>query len=87
MEFFLCLTLLVLQLVLTEMQDKQTCLIINERSRLYFSNANGLTQLEIRVFKRDVWNFNCVNFSKLIHIGDREYDDPYIEASQANMLY
>ena len=40
-----------------------------------------------RGFKRDVWNFNCVNFSKLIHSGDREDDDPYIEASQANMVF
>nr|XP_009776770.1 PREDICTED: uncharacterized protein LOC104226453 [Nicotiana sylvestris] len=40
-----------------------------------------------RGFKIDVWKFNCVNFSKLIHTGDREYDDPYIEASQANMVY
>ncbi|XP_060182958.1 uncharacterized protein LOC132612901 [Lycium barbarum] len=40
-----------------------------------------------RGFKSDVWKFNCVNFSKLIHTGDREDDDPYIEASQANMVY
>nr|XP_016486620.1 PREDICTED: uncharacterized protein LOC107806861 [Nicotiana tabacum] len=40
-----------------------------------------------RGFKIDVWKFNCVNFSKLIHTGDREDDDPYIEASQANMVY
>nr|XP_009775626.1 PREDICTED: uncharacterized protein LOC104225505 isoform X2 [Nicotiana sylvestris] len=40
-----------------------------------------------RGFKSDAWNFNCVNFSRLIHIGDREEHDPYIEASQANMVY
>ncbi|KAM3269222.1 hypothetical protein P3S67_030104 [Capsicum chacoense] len=40
-----------------------------------------------RWFKKDVWNFNCVNFSKLIHSGDREDHDPYIEASQANLVY
>ncbi|XP_060170410.1 uncharacterized protein LOC132601328 [Lycium barbarum] len=40
-----------------------------------------------RGFKRDAWNFNCVNFSRLIHTGDREDHDPYIEASQANMVY
>ncbi|KAM3267575.1 hypothetical protein P3S67_032204 [Capsicum chacoense] len=28
-----------------------------------------------------------VNFSKLIHTGDHVDDDPYIEASQANMVY
>ncbi|PHU02210.1 hypothetical protein BC332_27461 [Capsicum chinense] len=40
-----------------------------------------------RRFKKDVWNFNCVNFSKLIQSGDREDHDPYIEASQANLVY
>ncbi|KAM3359571.1 hypothetical protein P3S68_019282 [Capsicum galapagoense] len=40
-----------------------------------------------RGFKIDAWKFNCVNFSKLIHIGDRVDDDLYIEASQANMVY
>lgn len=34
-----------------------------------------------RGFKRDAWNFNCVYFSRLIHIGDHEEHDPYIEAS------
>jgi len=29
----------------------------------------------------------CINFSRLIHIGDREDHDPYIEASQAKMVY
>ena len=40
-----------------------------------------------RGFKIDVWKFNCVNFSRLIHTGDRKDHDPYIEASQANMVY
>ncbi|XP_049389030.1 uncharacterized protein LOC125853389 [Solanum stenotomum] len=40
-----------------------------------------------RGYKPDAWKFNCVNFSKLIHTGDREDHDPYIEASQANMVY
>ncbi|KAK6782459.1 hypothetical protein RDI58_020255 [Solanum bulbocastanum] len=40
-----------------------------------------------RGYKIDAWKFNCVNFSKLIHTGDREDHDPYIEASQANMVY
>ncbi|XP_070009781.1 uncharacterized protein [Nicotiana sylvestris] len=40
-----------------------------------------------RGIKIDVWKFNCVNFSRLIHMGDREDHDPYIEASQANMVY
>ena len=33
------------------------------------------------------WNFNCVDFDRLIHIGDREEHEPYIEASQAQMVY
>lgn len=32
-------------------------------------------------------NFNCVNFSRLIHTGDRKDDEPYIKASKANMVY
>ncbi|KAF3641743.1 hypothetical protein FXO37_22823 [Capsicum annuum] len=40
-----------------------------------------------RGFKIDAWKFNCVNFSKLIHTGDCVDDDPYIEASQVNMVY
>jgi len=40
-----------------------------------------------RGYKKDNWNFNCVNFDRLIHIGDREEHDPYIEASQAQMVY
>ena len=40
-----------------------------------------------RGFKKDVWNFNCVNFSRLIHTGEREDHDPYIEASQAQMVF
>lgn len=40
-----------------------------------------------RGYKKDRWNFNCVNFERLIHNGDREEHDPYIEASQAQMTY
>ena len=40
-----------------------------------------------RGFKKDPWGFNCINFSRLIHIGDREENDPYIEVSQAEMAY
>ncbi|XP_028193133.1 uncharacterized protein LOC114378691 [Glycine soja] len=40
-----------------------------------------------RGYKKDCWNFNCVDFDRLIHIGDREEHEPYIEASQAQMVY
>ncbi|KAE9605203.1 hypothetical protein Lal_00025205 [Lupinus albus] len=40
-----------------------------------------------RGYKKDNWNFNCVNFDRLIHNGDREEHEPYIEASQAQMVY
>ena len=40
-----------------------------------------------RGYKKDQWNFNCVNFDKLIHIGDRDEHEPYILASQAQMVY
>jgi len=38
-------------------------------------------------FKKDPLGFNCINFSRLIYTGDREEHDPYIEASQAEMVY
>jgi len=38
-------------------------------------------------FRKDPWGFTCINFSRLIHIGDREEHDLYIEASQAEMVY
>nr|XP_007140984.1 hypothetical protein PHAVU_008G157400g [Phaseolus vulgaris]ESW12978.1 hypothetical protein PHAVU_008G157400g [Phaseolus vulgaris] len=37
--------------------------------------------------RKDPWGFTCINFSRLIHTGDREEHDPYIEASQAGMVY
>lgn len=40
-----------------------------------------------RGFKKDAWGFTSINFSRLIHIGDREEHEPYIEASQAQMVY
>ncbi|XP_070010123.1 uncharacterized protein [Nicotiana sylvestris] len=40
-----------------------------------------------RGFRKDAWRFPSVNFLQLIHIGDCEEHDPYIEASQAQMVY
>ena len=40
-----------------------------------------------RGLQKDKWNFTSVNFSQLIHTGEREDHDPYIEASQAQMVY
>jgi len=40
-----------------------------------------------RGFKKDAWGFSSINFSRVIHTGDREDHDPYIEASQAQMVY
>ncbi|XP_019264921.1 PREDICTED: uncharacterized protein LOC109242523 isoform X2 [Nicotiana attenuata] len=40
-----------------------------------------------RGYKKDRWNLNCVNFEKLIHTGEREEHEPYIEASQAQLVY
>ncbi|KAL4344595.1 hypothetical protein AHAS_Ahas11G0194100 [Arachis hypogaea] len=37
--------------------------------------------------RKDSWDFTFVIFSRVIHSGDREEDDPYIEASQARMVY
>ncbi|XP_068487048.1 uncharacterized protein [Phaseolus vulgaris] len=40
-----------------------------------------------RGLRKDPWGFTSINFSRLIHMGDREEHDPYIEASQAEMVY
>jgi len=40
-----------------------------------------------RGYQKDRWNFNCVNFDRLIHTGEREEHEPYIEASQAQTVY
>ena len=37
--------------------------------------------------RKDLWAFTSVNFSRLIHMEDHEKHDPYIEASQAEMVY
>ncbi|KAH0763467.1 hypothetical protein KY290_019540 [Solanum tuberosum] len=38
-------------------------------------------------YQKDCWNFNCVNFDKLIHTGEREEHEPYIEPSQAQLVF
>ena len=40
-----------------------------------------------RGIKRDDLGFTSVNFSRLIHVGDREHDEPYILASEAQLVY
>ncbi|XP_075076271.1 uncharacterized protein LOC142162942 [Nicotiana tabacum] len=40
-----------------------------------------------RGYKKDRWSFNCINFDRLIHTGEREEHEPYIEVSQTQMVY
>ncbi|XP_061359254.1 uncharacterized protein LOC133303366 [Gastrolobium bilobum] len=40
-----------------------------------------------RGIRKDAWEFTSVNFSQCIHTGEREEHDPYIEASQARLVY
>ncbi|XP_061363146.1 uncharacterized protein LOC133306783 [Gastrolobium bilobum] len=40
-----------------------------------------------RGIRKDAWQFTSVNFSQCIHTGEREEHDPYIEASQAQLVY
>lgn len=40
-----------------------------------------------RLMKKDALGFTSINFSYLIHTGEREDDEPYIEASEAQMAY
>ena len=39
-----------------------------------------------RGYTKDPWNFNCGNFDRLIHTGQCEEHESYIEASQAQMV-
>jgi len=38
-------------------------------------------------FRKDAGKFTLVNFSQSIHTSELEEHDPYIEASQAQMMY
>ena len=40
-----------------------------------------------RGFKKEAWQFTFVNFSQSIHTGEHKEHVPYIEASQAQMVY
>ena len=40
-----------------------------------------------RGIKKDDSGFTSVNFSRLIHVGDRENDEPYIFASDAQLVF
>lgn len=40
-----------------------------------------------RCMKKDALGFTSINFSHLIHTGEREDDEPYVEASEAQMVY
>ena len=40
-----------------------------------------------RGLRKDAWGFNVVNFNRLIHTGEREEHEPFIYASQAQMVY
>lgn len=35
----------------------------------------------------DEYGFTLLNFSRLIHTGDKDDDEPYIQASEAQMVY
>ncbi|QHN93077.1 uncharacterized protein DS421_17g589590 [Arachis hypogaea] len=52
---------------------------------LLYSNANGLTPLENEAVEMIVGVLLLLIFHK--YSGDREEDDPYVEASQARMVY
>jgi hypothetical protein len=40
-----------------------------------------------RGIKKDKLGFTSINFSRLIHSGERDDDEPYIKASEAQMVY
>jgi len=40
-----------------------------------------------RYIRKDAFGFTSITFSHLIHMGEREDDEPYIQASQAQLVY
>ncbi|XP_072052067.1 uncharacterized protein [Arachis hypogaea] len=59
----------------------------NGRFRVTLFKCKSADTTRERNYRKDSWGFTSVNFSRVIHSGDREEDDPYIEASQARMVY
>ncbi|QHO34862.1 uncharacterized protein DS421_9g270660 [Arachis hypogaea] len=59
----------------------------NGRFRVTLFKCKWADTTRERGCRKDNWGFSSVNFSRVIHSGDREEDDPYIEASQARMVY
>ncbi|XP_057719684.1 uncharacterized protein LOC130934112 [Arachis stenosperma] len=59
----------------------------NGRFRVTLFKCKWADTTRERGCRKDNWGFTSVNFSRVIHSGDREEDDPYIEASQARMVY
>ncbi|XP_025703788.1 uncharacterized protein [Arachis hypogaea] len=59
----------------------------NSRFRVTLFKCKWADTTRERGCIKDSWDFTSVNFSRVIHIGDQEEDDPYIEASQARMVY
>ncbi|WVY89454.1 hypothetical protein V8G54_034968 [Vigna mungo] len=56
------------------------------RFKVFLFKCKWVDTTRERGYRKDQWNFNCVNFDRLIYIGDREEHEPYIEASQAQMV-
>ena len=40
-----------------------------------------------RYIRKDALGFTSITFSHLIHTGEREDDEPYIQASEAQLVY
>ena len=40
-----------------------------------------------RGMKKDMLGFTSINFGRLIHMGEQQDDEPYIKASEAQMVY
>lgn len=57
------------------------------RFRIILCKCKWANTITDRGIKQDVLQFTLVNFSRLIHTGEREEDEPYIEASQAQQVY
>ncbi|XP_057723796.1 uncharacterized protein LOC130939727 [Arachis stenosperma] len=59
----------------------------NGRFRVTLFKCKWADTTRERGCRKDNWGFTSINFSRVIHSGDREEDDPYIEVSQARMVY
>ena len=55
--------------------------------RLFYLNVIGVNVHRTACFKQDEFGFVLVNFSNLIHTGEKKDDDPYVFSSPVEQVF